>query len=118
MEKLKTAKQKIINTIRERCIYIPEEKYMFGKLPGTRYNSQFYMNNALFDPEFMHSVSYSFYEIFELEKKKDSGLLAVSKFLTDINGIKFNELKKSDVVRNPLVKEIINAYEIFEKDSE
>ena len=54
----------------------------------------------------------------DLEKKKDSGLLAVSKFLTDINGIKFNELKKSDVVRNPLVKEIINAYEIFEKDSE
>jgi phosphate starvation-inducible PhoH-like protein len=54
----------------------------------------------------------------DLEKKKDSGLLAVSKFLTNIKGIKFNELKKSDVVRNPLVKEIINAYEIFEKDSE
>jgi phosphate starvation-inducible PhoH-like protein len=54
----------------------------------------------------------------DLEKKKDSGLLAVSKFLTNIKGIKFNELKKSDVVRNPLVKEIINAYEVFENDTE
>ncbi|APT74971.1 DEAD/DEAH box helicase [Marinitoga sp. 1135] len=51
----------------------------------------------------------------DLENKKDSGLLAVQKILKNINGISFIELTENDVVRNPLVKEIIKAYDNFEK---
>jgi phosphate starvation-inducible PhoH-like protein len=51
----------------------------------------------------------------DLEKKKDSGLLSVRKVLNgSISGIKFIELSNNDVVRNPLVKEIIKAYEDYE----
>ncbi|MBL5982339.1 DEAD/DEAH box helicase [Petrotoga sp. 8T1HF07.NaAc.6.1] len=51
----------------------------------------------------------------DLEKKKDSGLLSVKKVLNgNISGIKFIELSNNDVVRNPLVKEIIKAYEDYE----
>lgn len=52
----------------------------------------------------------------DLEKKSDSGLLAVTKILNQINGVKFNEMNKDDVVRNPIVKKIIDAYEKFEND--
>lgn len=54
---------KIQKRIKETCIYVPEHGPMLGKLPGTRYKSQFYMYNALFDPAFMNSVSYCFFEI-------------------------------------------------------
>jgi phosphate starvation-inducible PhoH-like protein len=51
----------------------------------------------------------------DLEKKIDSGLLSVRKVLNgSISGIKFIELSNNDVVRNPLVKEIIKAYEDYE----
>jgi len=53
----------------------------------------------------------------DLERKKDSGLLAVRNILGNIEQISFMELGKNDVVRNPLIKEIINAYEIFERDN-
>jgi phosphate starvation-inducible PhoH-like protein len=53
----------------------------------------------------------------DLERKKDSGLLAVRNILGSIEQISFMELDKNDVVRNPLIKEIINAYEIFERDN-
>jgi len=53
----------------------------------------------------------------DLERKKDSGLLAVRNILGNIEQISFMELDKNDVVRNPLIKEIINAYEIFERDN-
>jgi phosphate starvation-inducible PhoH-like protein len=51
----------------------------------------------------------------DLENKKDSGLLIVRKILKNINNIDFIELDENDVVRNPLVKEIIKAYDNFEK---
>lgn len=51
----------------------------------------------------------------DLENKKDSGLLIVKNILKDINGISFIELTENDVVRNPLVKEIIKAYDKFER---
>ncbi|WP_369426054.1 MULTISPECIES: PhoH family protein [Oceanotoga] len=54
----------------------------------------------------------------DLEKKKDSGLLTVTKFLKNIKGIKFSYLNNSDVVRNPLVKKIISAYEKYENNLE
>jgi len=53
----------------------------------------------------------------DLEKKKDSGLLAVKEIIKNIKGISFFELKKSDIVRNPLVRKIIDAYEIFESEN-
>jgi len=40
-----------------------------------------------------------------------SGLIAVQKILSDIEGISFVYLDKSDVVRHPLVARIIEAYE-------
>lgn len=53
----------------------------------------------------------------DLEKKKDSGLLSVKEILGEsIKGITFVELKEDDVVRNPLVKNIIKAYEKYEKN--
>ncbi|WP_199562199.1 PhoH family protein [Petrotoga sp. 9PW.55.5.1] len=53
----------------------------------------------------------------DLEKKKDSGLLSVKKVLGEsISGIKFIELSNNDVVRNPLVKKIIRAYEEYENE--
>lgn len=51
----------------------------------------------------------------DLENKKDSGLLIVKKILKSIKGISFIELTENDVVRNPLVKEIIKAYDNYEK---
>ncbi|WP_407081596.1 PhoH family protein [Marinitoga aeolica] len=51
----------------------------------------------------------------DLENKKDSGLLIVQHILKNIKGISFIELTENDVVRNPLVKEIIKAYDKFER---
>jgi len=50
----------------------------------------------------------------DLEKHEESGLLESEKILKGIEGIGFVYLKKGDVVRNPLVKRIIKAYEDFE----
>ena len=47
----------------------------------------------------------------DLSKKSDSGLLQVIDILNDIDGIGFCQLNKSDVVRHPLVKNIIDAYQ-------
>lgn len=51
----------------------------------------------------------------DLEKGK-SGLKEVRKILANIEGISFIYLDKTDVVRHKLVKEIIEAYEIYEKE--
>ena len=47
----------------------------------------------------------------DLPMKNQSGLLQAKKILGDINGIKFCAFAKEDVVRHPLVQQIINAYE-------
>ena len=54
----------------------------------------------------------------DLEKKKESGLLAITKILKDIEEIKITYLDKNDVVRNPMVKKIIHAYEVYENEKE
>lgn len=46
----------------------------------------------------------------DLPNKTVSGLKAVQKILTNINGIEFVELGTEDVVRHQLVKKIIDAY--------
>ncbi len=47
----------------------------------------------------------------DLPKKKSSGLMDAQRVLKNIKGIEFAILKENDVVRHPLVKRIIEAYE-------
>ncbi len=47
----------------------------------------------------------------DLPKGKKSGLIEAKKILTRINGIEFVYFTKEDVVRHPLVSNIIDAYE-------
>ncbi|MFW6263377.1 MAG: PhoH family protein [Thermotogota bacterium] len=51
----------------------------------------------------------------DLKPGLKSGLLHCEKILKGIKGIRFTYLGKQDVVRHPLVKEIISAYERSEK---
>lgn len=52
----------IAKYIVDNCMYLPGQ-LMFGKLPGTRYSSQYYLANALYNTQFMHMVANQFYEI-------------------------------------------------------
>ena len=47
----------------------------------------------------------------DLPKRVDSGLLHAAEILKDVEGIHFSYLHTSDVVRNPLIKKIIQAYD-------
>ena len=47
----------------------------------------------------------------DLPRKSDSGLLTVIPILTPIREIHFNFFEERDVVRNPLVRKIVHAYE-------
>lgn len=51
----------------------------------------------------------------DLEEKNSSGLIEAEKILSGIKGVAFIYLDEEDVVRNPIVKRIIKAYENFEK---
>ncbi len=56
----------------------------------------------------------------DLPNKKESGLVSSFYVLADIEGIAFVKLTNRDVVRHPLVKDIIDAYERYnekQKDS-
>ena len=53
----------------------------------------------------------------DLPKKKASGLKEAANVLQGLKGIEFCYLKQSDVVRHPLVRRIIDAYENYEKNS-
>lgn len=53
----------------------------------------------------------------DLEDKATSSLLEAQRILKDIKGVSFVYLNEEDVVRNPIVKRIIKAYEIFEENS-
>ncbi|EGL38518.1 PhoH family protein [Parvimonas sp. oral taxon 110 str. F0139] len=50
----------------------------------------------------------------DLRRRKNSGLVSVSKILNDINGINFNYFDSSDVVRHSIVMKIIDAYTKYE----
>ena len=50
----------------------------------------------------------------DLADDQPSGLVVAPKILTDIAGLAFIRLSERDVVRNPLVQKIINAYESYE----
>lgn len=49
----------------------------------------------------------------DLPKGKESGLKVAEKVLANVKGIKFIYLEKTDVVRHPLVQQIIDAYDVF-----
>ncbi|MCJ7578817.1 MAG: PhoH family protein [candidate division Zixibacteria bacterium] len=50
----------------------------------------------------------------DLEDKKASGLVQIQKILEGVEGIEFIYLTEKDVVRHPLVQEIIKAYQRYE----
>lgn len=53
----------------------------------------------------------------DLPKGKSSGLIECPRFLNNIKGIEFVYLDDRDVVRHPLVREIIKAYEEYDRRS-
>lgn len=54
----------------------------------------------------------------DLPKGQYSGLIEAQKVLDKIKGISFQYLTEADVVRHPLVQQIIRAYEVFDKKDE
>jgi phosphate starvation-inducible protein PhoH and related proteins len=54
----------------------------------------------------------------DLPRRNDSGLLNAISILSGVEGLHFSYLHTTDVVRNPLVKKIIQAYERFQNDAE
>ena len=52
----------------------------------------------------------------DLPEHKISGLIQIQHILSDLSGIKIIYLTEKDVVRHPLVQEIIKAFEEFEKN--
>ncbi|MBT1248181.1 MULTISPECIES: PhoH family protein [unclassified Thermosipho (in: thermotogales)] len=54
-------------------------------------------------------------DITQIDIKENSGLVMAEKILKSIDGIEFVHLTEADVVRHPLVKKIIKAYEKYEK---
>ena len=51
----------------------------------------------------------------DLDGSKNSGLIQATKILKDVSGIGFTYFDDSDIVRHPLVKKIIGAYDTVEK---
>ena len=47
----------------------------------------------------------------DLARGQKSGLIEARRVLADVRGIAFTDFTSADVVRNPLVQKIVNAYE-------
>ncbi len=54
----------------------------------------------------------------DLDSKKKSGLISSIQILKDVSDIDFVEMSENDVLRHPLVKNIIEAYDRFSSKSE
>ena len=50
-----------------------------------------------------------------LDGNKHSGLIQAKKILKNVSGIGFTYFDESDIVRHPLVKKIIGAYDTIDK---
>lgn len=50
----------------------------------------------------------------DLPKDEYSGLIEIRKILANVKGVSFEYLTKEDVIRHPLVQQIIDAYEQYE----
>jgi hypothetical protein len=61
-----TNKQYMSKIISEQCVE-KADGYFFGKMPGTRYSSQFYLSRALYNTDFLNCVAEEFYKIVENE---------------------------------------------------
>lgn len=55
-------KEYIAKYIKKNCI-MHGEPYFLGKLPGTRYSSQYYLSMGLYNTEFMKKVAVQFHDI-------------------------------------------------------
>ena len=53
----------------------------------------------------------------DLPKAQQSGLRQVTQILQDVEGVSFSFFTTRDVVRHPLVKRIVAAYEIHDKQN-
>ena len=53
----------------------------------------------------------------DLPKGKKSGLIDAVKVLKDVQGVEFCFLKDTDVVRHPLIRRVINAYDRYSKEN-
>ncbi len=53
----------------------------------------------------------------DLPKEGFSGLIEIQKILSHVKGVSFEYLDKADVVRHPVVQQIIDAYEIHENET-
>lgn len=94
-------KEEIAKYIREHCLY-EAEGLMYGKLPGTRYKTQYYLSNGLYDRNFLDLVADSFGEIvrenigdfdFQLAGRSWSAvplLIGIPMYLRDMDGIEIN----------------------------
>jgi len=51
----------------------------------------------------------------DLDVNKHSGLIQAAKILQNVSGIGFTYFDESDIVRHPLVKKIIGAYDTIDK---
>jgi phosphate starvation-inducible PhoH-like protein len=54
----------------------------------------------------------------DLPSRQTSGLVQIQKILQHVDGVEFVYLEKKDVVRHRLVKDIINAYEVYSLEKE
>ena len=54
----------------------------------------------------------------DLPKRKNSGLLTFKEIVGGISKIKFHSFTEEDVMRHPIVKEIVKAYEIWKNRDE
>ena len=54
----------------------------------------------------------------DLPENQPSGLVEVQKILTQIDGLTFVYLTERDVVRNPLVQEIVKAYDSYQQQTQ
>lgn len=87
-------KQEIAKYIRNNCVHTPTNSpYMLGKLPGTRYKTQFYMANLTTDAEMMDKVFFEFQssmdfpEKFGLVAPEWSGIPIMSNFSTNLHKV-------------------------------
>ena len=53
----------------------------------------------------------------DLDANKHSGLIQATKILNNVSGIGFTYFDDSDIVRHPLVRKIIGAYDTIDKEN-
>jgi len=52
----------------------------------------------------------------DLPSGRGSGLVEVQKILRGVEGVRFCHFSEVDVVRHPLVQEVVRAYDVYEAE--